>query len=272
MPKVVPSQVVEVIDQVFPSAKNQKDTQQGRFSIGREYQNEVAAIAELVDSIPTELLTISPKDYTALQLAVTALKVTIPTWQLRNYGLERIHGHGNLNPVTIIRNTLSKCSDEGILKSTSDLSFISIQELKDSLRADISSANQALQNGDWKAATVLAGATIETLLLYALHSVKKANQTKILTSISNLISNKTLDKSPGDNLDKWPLHPLIEVAADLKLIKEETANQSRIARDFRNLIHPGVSVRKNIVCNRGTALSALAGLEHTMNDLSAISS
>ena len=271
MPKVVPSQVVEVIDQVFPSAKDQKDSQQGRFSIDRTYQNEVAAIVELVDCIPTELLTLSPKDYTALQLAVTALKNTIPTWQLRNCGLERIHGHGNLNPVTIIRNNLSKCPDEGILKSTSDLAFISVQELRDSLRADISSANQAFQNGEWKAATVLAGATIEALLLYALHSVQKADPSKISTSISSLVSNKTLNKSPGNNLDKWSLHHLIEVAADLKLIKEETENQSRIARDFRNLIHPGVSVRKNIVCNRGTALSALAGLEHTINDLSAIS-
>lgn len=49
MPKVVPSQVVEVIDQIFPNVKDQKDTQQGRFSVGREYQNEVAAIVELID-------------------------------------------------------------------------------------------------------------------------------------------------------------------------------------------------------------------------------
>ena len=183
MPKVVPSQVVEVIDQVFPPAKDQKDSQQGRFAIDRTYQNEVAAIIELVDRIPTELLTLDPKDYTALQLAVTILKNTIPTWQLRNFKIERIHGHGNLNPVTIIRNTLSKCPDEGILKSTSDLTFISVQELRDSLRADISSANQAFQNGEWKAATVLAGATIEALLLYVLHSVKKSDPLKITTSM-----------------------------------------------------------------------------------------
>ena len=101
MPKVVPSQVVEVIDQVFPNAKDQKDTQQGRFSVSREYQNEVAAIVELVDQIPAELIKINSKDYTALQLAVAALKNTILVWKNRDWGLERIKGHGNLNPVTI---------------------------------------------------------------------------------------------------------------------------------------------------------------------------
>ena len=269
MPRVVPSQVVEVIDRIFPAAKDQKDTQQGRFSVDRAHQNELAAIVALFDQIPPELLILGPNDYTDLQLAVTAIKNTIPTWQTRNYGLERILGHSNLNPVTIIRNVLSKCPDEGILKSTSDLTFISDQELRDSLRIDISSANQAFQNGEWKAATVLAGATIEAVLLYVLHSIQDAIPSQTSTSISSLVSKGTLDKSPGNNLDKWSLHPLTEVTAELGLIKKETAAQTRIARDFRNLIHPGVSIRKSIVCNRGTALSALAGLEHIINDLSA---
>ncbi len=182
--------------------------------------------------------------------------------------MERIHGHGNLNPITIIRNSLSKCPDEGILKSTSDLTFIADQKLRDNLRTDISSSNQSFQNGEWKAATVLAGATIEALLLYVLQSVQKSEPSKIAASISSLVSKGTLNNSPGNNLDNWSLHPLIEVAADISLIREETANQSRIARDFRNLIHPGVSVRKDLLCNRATALSALAGLEHTINDLS----
>jgi len=271
MPKVVPSQVIEVIDQVFPNAKDQKDSQHGRFSVDRAHQNELAAIVELVDKIPAELIKLDPKDYTSLQLAVTSIKTTLPTWNLRNFGLDRIHGYGNLNPVTIIRNALSKCPDEGVSKSVSDLTFISNQELRESLRIDISSANQAFQNGEWKAATVLAGATIEAILLYVLHTVQDSNPSKISSSITTLISNGILGNSPGSNLDKWSLHPLTEVGADLSLIREETAIQIRIARDFRNLIHPGVSVRKNIACNRGTALSALAGLEHTINDLSAYS-
>lgn len=192
MPKIVPSQVVEVIDQVFPNVKDQKDTQKGRFTVDRTYQNELAAIVELVDQIPAELIMLDPKDYTALQLAVTAIKNTLPTWHLRDYGLERIHGHGNFNPVTIIRNALSKCPDEGVSKSVSDLSFISMQQLRESLRIDISSANQAFQNGEWKAATVLAGATIEAILLCALHTVQDSDPSKISSSMTKLVSNGIL--------------------------------------------------------------------------------
>jgi len=271
MPRVVPSQVVDLIDQIFPAAKDQIDSQHKRFSLDRTYQNELAAIIDLVEQIPPELIKLETKEYSALQLAVTAIRNTIPTWHVRNYGLDRIHGHGNLNPVTIIRNTLAKCPDEGAAKSTSDLTFISVQELRDILRIDISSANQAFQNGEWKAATVLAGATIEALLLNVLHSVQDADPSKITASISKLVAEGTFDRSPGNNLNGWSLHPLTEVATDLSLLKEETAIQVRLARNFRNLIHPGLSVRKNQTCNRGTALSALAALEHVTNDLSSIS-
>ena len=140
--------------------------------------------------------------------------------------------------------------------------------MRESLRIDISSANQAFQNGEWKVATVLAGATIEAILLYVLHTIQDSDPSKISSSKTALVSNEILPYSLGNNLDKWSLHPLTEVAFNLSLIREETANQIRIARDFRNLIHPGVSVRKNLICNRGTALSALAGLEHAINDLS----
>jgi hypothetical protein len=267
MVKVVPSQVVEVIDQIFPNVKAQKDNHQSRLPIGRESQNEVAAIVELVNQIPSELIILTPEDYSILQLAISALKNTLPIWKHRDYELLLIQGHGNLNPITIIRNALSKCPDEGVSESVSDLTFISNQEFRKSLRIDISSANQALQNGEWKAATVLAGATIEALLLYELLVVQDSDSTKFSTKKDTLVSNGVLSRSTGNDLNKWTLHQLTIVAADLEIIREETAIQINIARDFRNLIHPGVSVRKNIVCNRGTALSALAGLEHTINDL-----
>ena len=50
--------------------------------------------------------------------------------------------------------------------------------------------------------------------------------------------------STSSNIEDWTLHPLIEVNRELNLIKEETAIQVRLAKDFRNLIHQGVSIRK----------------------------
>lgn len=94
------------------------------------------------------LLTVGPDDYARLQFALAAIRTVMPMWQIRDYAIERIKGHGHLNPVTIIRNAFAKCPDEGAMESTSDLAFISDEELRDGLRVDISSANQAFQNGE----------------------------------------------------------------------------------------------------------------------------
>ena len=90
MPKVVPSQVVEVIDQTFSEAKKQMP-----FYIDRGRRNEAAAIIELVDQIPTELIKLDTKDYTIFQLAVTAIKNTLPLWVHENYDLGKIKGYQN---------------------------------------------------------------------------------------------------------------------------------------------------------------------------------
>jgi len=53
----------------------------------------------------------------------------------------------------------------------------------------------------------------------------------------------------------------------LKLILEPAAGQARLAKDFRNLIHPGKSVRLGQECNKGTALAAAAAIEFVTADL-----
>ena len=60
----------------------------------------------------------------------------------------------------------------------------------------------------------------------------------------------------------------IKVARHLALIEDDTEKQADLARGFRNLIHPGRSARLAKVCDRGTALSALAAVELIVRDLS----
>jgi ribosomal protein L30E len=138
-------------------------------------------------------------------------------------------------------------------------------EFRQSLRIDISNATRALANAEWKAATVLAGSVVEALLLWALLQ----RPTDIPKAIAALLKKGTLGKDPGTNLESesWVLHVYIEVAAELNVIKTDTATQARLAKNFRNLIHPGRTLRLGQVCNRGTALSALAAVEHVVGDL-----
>jgi hypothetical protein len=46
-----------------------------------------------------------------------------------------------------------------------------------------------------------------------------------------------------------------------------TATQAKLAKDFRNPIHPGRAARLEQKCQRPDALSALAALEHVVRDL-----
>jgi len=57
-----------------------------------------------------------------------------------------------------LRDLLARCPDEAPSPSIAELSFIQDTNLRDSIRSDISAANRALHDGQWKAATVLAGA------------------------------------------------------------------------------------------------------------------
>ncbi len=264
MPRIVPSQVVGLIDQMLPGAKDQPDSIDKRFSIARDHAFSVAAIIDLVEQIPSELLVLPSHSYAALVSSVASLRTVLKIWNLRDYGIERIPGFGNRNPVTLIRNALAECPDEFPSADFARLTFIEDQELRKNLEIDMSAANQALLNGEWKAATVLSGSVIEALLLWAL---SQRRVTEVEAGVKQVIAKGVLTKNPGPDLEKWGLQPFIEVAAEVGIISSETAQQARIAQGFRNLIHAGRELRLKQRCDRGTALSGVAAVEHVVRDL-----
>jgi len=72
MPRVVPSQVVELIDRLFPTAKENKE-----FSVSRLHQHKVAAIIELIEQIPPELITLNEDDYSRFVVSISTMKSTM---------------------------------------------------------------------------------------------------------------------------------------------------------------------------------------------------
>ncbi len=104
-----------------------------------------------------------------------------------------------LNPLTIVRRALEKCPDQFPSKSTTGLYFINDDDLRDSIRLDISTAEQAFRNGEWKASTVLTGSVIEALLLWRL----KQQDPLSLKRIAGIDINK---------LDDMRLQSLIEIS------------------------------------------------------------
>lgn len=170
MLRIVPSQAVQMIDVLFSQFRDQNNTQEGRMSLHPGDANNVSAILDLVERIPSELLILEPTEYSQFLIAISVLKNQVDEWNLRgNTGkLTRIPGLSELNPITIVRRALVQCSDEAIYTESSELNYISDIKLRDNIWGDISGIRRALANQEWKAATVLAGSGIEALLLWSL--------------------------------------------------------------------------------------------------------
>jgi hypothetical protein len=150
------------------------------------------------------------------------------------------------------RNLLKKCPDQIPSPATAALAFIDDANYRESVRNDISTAYSSLHNCEWKPATVLAGAVVEALLLWAIEASGKA------ASIAG---------APKKTLAEWSLGDYISGAEQLALIKKDTAALARQAQHFRNLIHPGRSVRLGTNCDKGSGLAALAAVECVVRDL-----
>lgn len=173
---------------------------------------------------------------------------------------------GHDNAIARVRRALAKCPDEPVPELTTAMTFIGDQELRQSLQRDLSAINRALSNGEWKAATVLAGSVIEALLLWALQS-PTVQQDEIDRAVENVTTSGALRRKPAGALDRWDLQEYIEVAANLGVIQAETITQTRLAKDFRNLIHPGRAQRLAKNCDRATAFAAISGMDLVVRDL-----
>ncbi len=266
-----PSQIVEYIDRKFPEAKTWAGARNVTFPhVGVEYAASVTLLSKMIENMPPRVMTLRGDDYDEFSEAVESLRLALSLWNAgeRNRGIQRITGRDNWHPISLVRKQLSRLSDEGIEPGISELSFVSDQHFRDTLRRDVTTAESAFDNGEWKAATVLSGSIIESLLLDAVKALEARDTRALAAAVKQCTSKGMIAGAIPGNVDDWGLHHLIEIANEIPLISPTTAAQCRIAKDFRNLIHPGRAIRKAQTCDRGTALSAIAGMEHLIRDLS----
>jgi len=262
MARVVPSQIVGLINKHFPIIKS------ATLQVDHGSVAVLMAIARLIDELPTELLIISGDDYSDLVSGVESIRGSVAFWQHSNQGVIGNSGIRGTNTLLVIRDALAKCPDQIPSPTTAELAFVTDNALRQSIRLDISSATSSLHSGEWKGATVLAGAATEALLLWAIQENESKKSGAIQNAIPVLMSSGKLKNRPDGNPERWHFFELIEIASSLGLIKPDTSTQARLGKDFRNLIHPGRAARLGLVCDRGTALSALATVELVARDLS----
>jgi hypothetical protein len=257
MPRVVPSQIVALIDRALSGVPGQGV---GQAQLTQLQSPQISTVINLASELPDEFLVLSGDDYSEYRVGINALIDLLHFWADHpSVGLNRQAEQG-LHYLNTVRGLLAKCPDEIPSPTTVELLFIQDHDLRVSIRSDISAANRALHDGLWKAATVLAGAASEALLLWAITS--KKTTTEVDTA------RQAVTPTAPQDPNRWDLDGYIKVARTLALIEDETKKQADLARAFRNFIHPGRSARLGKACDRGTALSALAAVELIVRDLS----
>lgn len=168
--------------------------------------------------------------------------------------------------IQIVRTALSKCPDEALSSSAAELKFLKNANLEMILQTDLGSVERALANGEWKAATVIAGSIIEALLLWV---IDQRSPSDVTTAIGDALRAKVLSRNPDPDHAKWDLFELIAVAHELKEIGDDTYGSVQPSRRFRNAIHPGVVQRTGFTCDRGMAHTTYGAVFNVVCELSA---
>ncbi|HUB63576.1 MAG TPA: hypothetical protein VL996_03885, partial [Methylocella sp.] len=73
-------------------------------------------------------------------------------------------------------------------------------------------------------------------------------------------------------LECMDLSELIDAAEREGVISAKTAKQGHLARDARNLIHPGKVARSGSSCSKSTALTAFAAVYQVAEELTRVAS
>lgn len=260
MTRIVPSQVREAIANLYPWVV---PGQQQMVRLHREHEGNVRAVLSLVDSIPDDLLTMSPATTVKLIQAKGEVHNALAKWQAGNYALERVIGLDR-HPFAVIYEALAECGDEPFPGQDEGLAFIADDDLRRTISVDIASVKRAWSNQEFKAVTILAGSVTEALLLDAIRARGREQTRESHTRLMEL--GRIPANSPADSL-RWGLAELNEVAHDAGVIQEPVWTQVNLARDFRNFIHPGKELRTQAKCTRKTALTALAAMESVIEEL-----
>jgi hypothetical protein len=262
MPTIYPTDVLAILVRDYPWV--QKLSQAPTFFDAANDAHKVAALVDLLEQIPASLLVQSRDDFSAYRQTTASLRQLLK--QSERGGSIYWPSIGGGNVLTTLWLLLQKCPDEAISEVTGGLEFIADTPLRESIRRDVSAADSALNNGGWKASTVIAGAAVEALLLWAIASTTREEREDAISKASGRVPPfKSLD---ADRPEDWHLSAYIEVALELGKISRQAAEQARLAKDYRNLIHPGREMREKVSCDRGTAHGAFAAVQLVVRDLS----
>jgi hypothetical protein len=226
---------------MFGPSRNELDSH----AVTHVYRAEVHALLGLLDEVPGELIDLSSADYLEFSRCRAVLSTSLALWNVGDTRPAR--DVGGKDAVERIRRLMKQCHDE-LPPPEPELPFIADDDIRLGIGDRIRAAWTDFNAREWMGATVFAGAALEALLLWALKQVSLTNTSK-------------------RPLDQLHLADLIGLAASNGIIDIGTEQQGGLAKDARNLVHPGKALRSGDACNKATALAALAAVYRLIEQL-----
>jgi hypothetical protein len=245
MPSVSPRQIIEAINVMFGPPVNELEP------VRHYKQSEVRTLLGLLDQLPSAMITLPFYKYLEFERARAALATILPRWNVGDTTLGP--GVGGKNPVAILAHLLAECANE-LPPPEPEFPFISDEDTRLGIEDRTRAAWIDFNAREWLGATTSAAVALEAVLLW---EIKRLRNSAI----------EDASKKPEKNPDNMVLADLIEEACNQGAISDGAAKQAHLARDARNLIHPGKVARSGTACDKATALAAFAGLYRVASEL-----
>jgi hypothetical protein len=241
----VPSEIVEQIGRSFNRALD--DATPWLQQVGEDEFFSLVVILEMIERLPEHLIILSGLNLFVYRRSLASIRLVTSSYH-KESSLLTIFPIGDLSPLYILLHALSECPDSMPPGGTSDLPFFRDMDLRNAIRLDMSEVEQALSYRQWKAATILGGAVLDSIIYWALSGLQKSFS--------------------GKPLNERMLGDLIQLAHTEKLLSDHGRNLAKEAKDARNLIHAGVGDRERRECDKASSHAVIAAIETAVKDVS----
>jgi hypothetical protein len=248
MSHVVPSQIVEATNTLFGGQQNELDSG----TIAHWLQSEVRTLLGLLDQVPRDLIALPFPDYLEFEQCRSVLATALPAWNLG--GTQPAKAVKGKNAIVRIRRLMMQCQDE-LTPPEPEFPFVTDLDTRLGIEDRIRAAWIDFNVREWLGATTSAAVALEAVLLWEIKRIEASSRPG---------AGKAKGRKAANDMG---LDDLIRTAAEEGSISPESAKQAHLARDARNLIHPGKVARSGTSCDKSTALVAFAAVYSVANEL-----
>ena len=156
------------------------------------------------------------------------------------------------------KSVVSKVKAKAIPQSlpNQDWNFIDDTKLKAVLIRDYAELGELLEVNARKSILALCGSMLEAVLV----SILQRSEATARKKHSELFPNKKHPDRQGRPIDEWELYEFIAVSTSLNILDDDSRRIANALKDYRNVIHPMVEIRRKTNLSDSYIVDAMVAL------------